>query len=214
MDTTSTLPGTFQAVVLDLDGTLVDTEPIWLQAKRRMFERYDAVYDHADHLAVYGSSDEFTAQYFARCFGLGTEHEEQIRIEYLELVAELMEEGVPTRPGAPELIAALRGLVPLGLATNTKRPLADIILRRSGLAGAFDQETTGDEGRPKPEPDIYLLACERLGVAPEDAVALEDSPLGVRAAKAAGLTCIGVPSEPTADLAHADWIVASLHELL
>jgi HAD superfamily hydrolase (TIGR01509 family) len=179
-----------------------------------MYQRHDAVYGHADHLAVYGSSDEFAARYFARCFGLGAEHEEAIRIEYLELVAALLEEGVPTRPGAHELIGALRGLVPLGLATNTRRPLVDVILRRSGLAGAFDQETTGDEGRPKPEPDIYLLVCERLGVAPENAVALEDSPFGVQAAKAAGMTCIGVPSEPTADLARADRIVASLHELL
>ena len=120
---------------------------------------------------------------------------------------------MPTRPGAPELLGALRGRVPLGLATNTKRSLADIILDRSGLAGSFDAETTGDEGRPKPEPDIYLLACSRLGIAPGQAVALEDSPLGVRAAKAAGLTCIAIPSETDVDLAHADRIVTSLTEL-
>jgi HAD superfamily hydrolase (TIGR01509 family) len=214
MDTMWILPGSFRAVVLDLDGLLVDTEPIWLRAKHTMYGRYGTTYEPADHLALYGSSDAFSAAWFTGRFGLTAAHEETIRLEYLELVAELLGEGVPTRPGARELLTTLRGRVPLGLATNTKRPLADIILDRSGLAGSFDAETTGDEGRSKPEPDIYLLACSRLGIPPDQAVALEDSPLGVRAAKAAGLTCIAIPSEEHADLAHADGVVPSLHHLL
>lgn len=212
MDATKFLPGPFAAVVLDLDGTLVDTEPIWQRGKEEIFRRYATTFGVADHHAVFGSSEEHAARYFATRFGPGADAE-TVKREYSEVVAQLLEGGVPTRPGARELLAALRGRVPLGLATNTKRPLVDITLRRSGLAGSFDAETTGDEGRPKPEPDIYLLACRRLGVAPKDAVAIEDSPLGVRAAKAAGLTCVGIPAAPGVDLSQADRTATSLLEL-
>jgi beta-phosphoglucomutase-like phosphatase (HAD superfamily) len=111
-------------------------------------------------------------------------------------------------------IAALRGRVPLGLASNTRRELVDLILEHAGLTGCFDAIATGDEARPKPEPDIYALACARLGVSPVDAVAVEDSPTGVRAAKAAGMACIAVPSDPEVDLAQADRVVPSLLDLL
>ena len=213
MHTIQRLPGDFQAVVLDLDGLLVDTEPIWLRAKHEMFARYGATFELADHVALYGSSDGFSATYFAGRFGLDAADEQAIRMEYLDVVTVMLQQGVPTRPGARQLLSTLRGRVPLGLATNTKRKLADIILERSGLAGSFDAEATGDEGRPKPEPDIYLLACSRLGVPPGHAVALEDSPLGVRAAKAAGLTCIAIPSEAAVELGHADHVAASLRDL-
>ena len=112
MDTTRTLPGAFQAVVLDLDGLLVDTEPIWLRAKHTMYARYGTTYEPADHRTLYGSSDAFSATWFAGRFGLTTADEEAIRLEYLELVAELLGEGVPTRPGARELLTSLRGRVP------------------------------------------------------------------------------------------------------
>ena len=87
MDTMRTLPGTFQAVVLDLDGLLVDTEPIWLRAKHTMYARYGTTYQQADHLALYGSSDAFSATWFTGRFGLAADDEEAIRLEYLELVA-------------------------------------------------------------------------------------------------------------------------------
>ena len=78
----------------------------------------------------------------------------------------------------------------------------------------FDAITTADEAEPKPAPDLYLLSCERLSVDPAQAVALEDSLFGVRAAKAAGMTCIGVPSHPDEPLAPADHVIGSLTELL
>jgi HAD superfamily hydrolase (TIGR01509 family) len=78
----------------------------------------------------------------------------------------------------------------------------------------FDVIVSGEEARAKPAPDLYLLACARLGVEPQTAVALEDSPTGVRAARAAGLTCIGVPSDPRHPLDEADHVVASLLDLI
>jgi putative hydrolase of the HAD superfamily len=90
----------------------------------------------------------------------------------------------------------------------------DEVLAGTPFADRFDAITAGDEATPKPAPDIYLLSCERLGVDPAEAVALEDSPLGVAAAKAAGMTCIGVPSNRDEPLREADYVVATLSELL
>ena len=85
----------------------------------------------------------------------------------------------------------------IGLASNSPRFLVDDALATAGLAGAFETIVTSDDvEHAKPAPDIYLLACERLGVDPSEAVALEDSASGVTAAKAAGLACIAVPSSP------------------
>ena len=113
-----------------------------------------------------------------------------------------------------EILTGLRGRVPVALATNTRRELANLVLERTGLAGLFDAIATSDETEPKPAPHLYLLACARLGVEPTTAVGLEDSPTGVRAVKAAGLHCICVPSAPNSDVSLADEIIGSLLDLL
>jgi HAD superfamily hydrolase (TIGR01509 family) len=209
------LPGRFRAVVFDLDGLLVDTEPLWMRAKAALLEGHGARFDHADHVAVLGTSDAWTADYFARRLGLGPEHSEPIRLEYLELMGGFVSEGVTLRPGAREVVDAWRGAVPLGLASNTRRFLVDRIVGAAALAGCFDTVATGDEvAAPKPAPDVYLLACRRLGVSPSEALAVEDSPAGVQSAAAAAMTVVGVPSEESADLSGATLVVETLLDLL
>ncbi len=208
------LPGRFRAVVFDLDGLLVETETIWMEAKVRLFRAHGAEFTVDDHRAVFGTSEDYTARTFLRRFGLDEGHMSAIMEEYLGTASGIFAAGVATREGATQIIGALRGRVPLGLASNTRRELVDLILERAGLDGCLDAIATGDEARPKPGPDIYTLACTRLGVAPADAVAIEDSPTGVRAAKAAGMTCIAVPSDPGVDLSEADRVVPSLLDLL
>jgi len=123
---------------------------------------------------------------------------------------------VDARPGARELVTELRRLgVPLALASNSPRFLVDDALATAGLADAFGIIVTSDDvEHPKPAPDIYLLACERLGVPPSHALALEDSASGVTAAKAAGLDCIAVPMFAETDVSAADRVVDSLERLL
>jgi HAD superfamily hydrolase (TIGR01509 family) len=134
----------------------------------------------------------------------------------ISLMHDLVRQSVDARPGAVELVDGLRQLkVPLGLASNSPRFLVDDALRTAGLADAFDAIVTSDDvEHAKPAPDIYLLACQRLGVEPSDAVALEDSPSGVAAAKAAGLTCIAVPQFTETDVSAADRVIDSLEELV
>ena len=211
----TTLPGPWRAVCFDLDGLLVDTEPIWMDAKEALFAHYGVSFDVADHVAVFGTSEVQAAAYFTRRIGLPEVDTERIRVEYLDLVtAMLLDSEIPIQPGALEILTGLRGRVPVALATNTRRSLADMILERAGLIALFDAIATSDETEPKPAPDIYLLACARLGVDPTAAVGLEDSPTGVRAVKAAGMHCICVPSAPDSDVSHADEIIGSLLDLL
>ncbi|MEZ4596648.1 MAG: HAD-IA family hydrolase [Chloroflexota bacterium] len=92
--------------------------------------------------------------------------------------------------------------------------MAEVIPRQSGLAGRFDTVATGDEVAPKPAPDVYLAACRLLGVLPADAVGLEDSPTGVAAVKAAGMTCVAVPSDPRRTSRPRIVVVASLADLI
>jgi HAD superfamily hydrolase (TIGR01509 family) len=209
-----TLPGPFKAVVSDMDGLLVKTDPTWVQAKVMLFGRYGVSFHEDDQRAVFGASEIHAATYFTMRLGLPQSEIPRIRDEYMTIVHRLFEDPIEINPGAAELVAHLAGRVPLGLASNTRRSLVDEVLANTPFAADFDAVATGDEVEPKPAPDVYQLACRRLGVDPADAVALEDSPLGVTAAKAAGLTCIGVPSNPSEPLPTADFVVASLTELL
>jgi HAD superfamily hydrolase (TIGR01509 family) len=209
-----TLPGDYSGVVFDMDGLLVDTTPLWLGAKHELFERYGQQLSDADLTAVFGSAEMQSATYFAGRFGVAEEDIPALRDEYLAIVSAAIDRGVQVNPGATELIDQLSGQVPIALASNTRRSLVDRVLAHTPFADRFDAINSGDEVNPKPAPDIYLLACERLGVTPSSAVAVEDSPTGVRAARAAGMTCIGVPSHADQPLDLADYVVASLNELI
>ena len=208
------LPGAYRAVVCDMDGLLVHTERQWLQAKSILFERRGVALTEADQAAVFGADDLTTATYFAGRLGVPSERVSDIRAEYLAIIGGLIGEGVDLTDGAVELIERISGTVPLALASNTRRSLVDKVLRQTPFADRFDAIATGDEVLPKPAPDVYLLACRRLDVDPTTAVAIEDSPTGVRAAQAAGLACVGVPSDPDEPLEEADLVVGSLTELL
>jgi HAD superfamily hydrolase (TIGR01509 family) len=210
------LSGRYRAVVFDMDGLLLDTEELWLRAESELFRRHGAEFTREDQLRVIGTSFDVTAAYFAERLGWPHERGGELVDESNALMHELVRQQVAARPGAVELVESLRKLgVPLGLASNSPRYLVDDALATAGLTEAFDAiVTSSDVVRPKPAPDIYLRACELLGVAPHDALALEDSASGVRAAKAAGLTCIAVPTLAEIDVSAADRVVESLEELV
>lgn len=208
------LPGRFRAVVFDMDGLLLDSEEAWHQAERDLLAAHGAVLTEADRIASVGRSVDDVILWYAERVGVGPERAPELRDELMRLVRDRYAEISPM-PGARELIRRLRGRVQLGLASNTDRPLVDHALAATGLRDAFDVVVTADDvAAAKPAPDLYLLACERLGVRPDEAVALEDSETGVRAAKAAGMTCIAIPQVEGLDVSAADRIVDSLEQLL
>jgi len=209
------LPHRYRAVVFDMDGLLLDTEILWHRAEVELFRRHGGEFSWDDKMAVIGTSFAFTARYFAQRLRRPAAEGEALVREMIEIMHGELQRDVAGRPGAVELVAGLRGRTRLGLASNSPRMLVDTALATAGLADAFDAIVTADDvEHAKPAPDLYLLACERLGVPPSEALALEDSPSGVAAAKAAGLTCFAVPQFAETDVSAADRVIDSLEELL
>jgi HAD superfamily hydrolase (TIGR01509 family) len=209
------LPGRFRAVIFDLDGLLLDTEPGWHRAEAELLRRHGGTYTDADETATLGWSVEATVARYARRLGLEDDAIPRLSAELINLVQSEYAGTIAKRPGAAELVARLRGRVPLGVASNTARSLVLSALESAGFAEAFDAIVSAEEvARPKPAPDIYLETCRRLGVEPSAAIGLEDSASGISAAKAAGLTVIAVPQWAVVDASAADRVVMSLEELL
>ena len=204
----------FRAVIFDMDGLLLETEVLWHRAEVRLFERHGAAFTFEDKLTVMGTSAAFTGEFFARRLALPDQASALIR-EVTELMHEELQAQVDARPGAVDLVKRLRGKVRLGLASNSPRFLVDAALGSSGFTDIFDAVVSADDvTNHKPAPDLYLLACERLGVPPGEAVALEDTTSGIASAKAAGLTCIAVPQFAETNVSAADRVIDSLEDLL
>jgi HAD superfamily hydrolase (TIGR01509 family) len=184
------------AVVFDNDGLLLDTESVWTRAEQDLFERRGREFTATDKRELVGTSAAIAGAVLERRLEEPGRSADLIE-ELNALVAAELEHGVEAMIGARELLGRLRERgTPIGLVSNS--PLA--FVRRSlelvGFEDHFDVVLSAHEvAAPKPAPDPYLEACRRLGVeAGPSVVALEDSPTGVAAARAAGLTVIGVPS--------------------
>lgn len=188
----------FDAIVFDNDGLLLDTEDAWTRAQVTLFERYGKSFGEDHKRSLLGTSAATAAVKLEEMLGLPGRGLE-LMAECHQLVMEEALAGVPPRPGALELLAAVRKAGrPVGLASNSSREFVERVLSVAGLLnGNFDLIVTADEvAHPKPAPDLYLAACAGLGAAPERAAALEDSQTGVTSARAAGLFVVAVPYFP------------------
>ena len=204
------------AVVFDMDGVLVDSEPLHFRAVREILASHHATYTERDNQAFFGATDAELFRILRIIHNLEPGTEALVREKTDALVRLIRAEPRPL-PGVPEIPRRLRGQgVPLGLASSSVRPLIDATLDVLGLADCFAAIVSGEELlRGKPAPDVYLLAARRLGVAPAACLAVEDSRNGVLAAKAAGMACVAIPCPATRgqDLSEADLVLASLEAL-
>jgi HAD superfamily hydrolase (TIGR01509 family) len=202
------------AIILDFDGLILDTESPLYRSWQEVCEAYSVQMDHAwwaiqltthpDPPECYIYVEEHSAIPFDR---------EQVRKRRQAREFQLIE-GQEPLPGVLSVISQAKALaLPLGIASNSERAWVTGHLARLGLLEQFNQIRCRDEvSRPKPNPDVYLAVLEALGTPPQEAVAFEDSPVGVAAAKAAGVYCVAVPNAVTKglDFTMADRVISSL----
>jgi len=192
MTTTNTFPA---AILFDHDGTLVDTEPVWAAAKVALAAEFGGTWTEQDTLDCLGLSMQFTLDRL-RERGVNLPDEEINNLLVAKVHETLAQQPVEFLPGIERFLAEVReAQIPAAVVTNATTSVA----RRTANAapeGTFSVVIGNDETtHPKPDPQPYLLAAERLGVDPTQCVALEDSPSGVRSATAAGMRVIVVPGE-------------------
>jgi HAD superfamily hydrolase (TIGR01509 family) len=182
------------AVLFDMDGLLIDSEPLWLEAETAVMARLGGHWDAADQAGLVGGSLARTVRtLLARAV---RPVPPEVVGEWLmsDITGRVRRGGVPLRPGARELLAQVTASgLPRALVTSSQRGFMRAVLASTGLA--FDVLVSGEDvTATKPDPEPYLLAAKLVGVPPEDCVALEDSPNGVASAQAAGCRVIAVPS--------------------
>jgi len=203
-------------VVFDLDGVLVDSEQVWDAVREELARERGGEWHPGAQRDMMGMSSPEWSRYMHDRIGLAEPPEEINRI-VVERMLERYQAGPPWIPGALEAVRDLAASFTLGLASSSNRELIDAVLEAGGITELFRATVSSEEvARGKPAPDVYVEAARRLGAEPTRCVAIEDSHNGIRAAKAAGMTCIAIPNAhfPPGDaVEEADLVLASIAEL-
>ena len=206
-----------EAVIFDLDGLLVDSEPVWDGVRRSMADDAGAAWTEDDHKAVMGVSTREWADYMIERLDLTLSPQEVVDQVIIRMVA-AYEAGVPYLPGAVDAVDLAARHFRTALASGSHPTLVEAVTADVAMQGKFGVIVTADEiGAGKPAPDVYLAAAERLGLRPDECVCLEDSGNGILAGIRAGMKVIAVPDPrfPPADdvLAQAHLVLPSLSQL-
>ena len=181
-------------LLLDMDGTLIDTEPVWFAAEQAAVARFGGHLPDDAREALLGTDAQTLITLLIERYGADTDHDALVDALGEEVGSRLDE--APALPGAAELVeaAAMAGLR-CAVVSNSPALVVEATLAPHPWAQRLDVRVTADDVlRPKPAPDLYRLGLARLGLSAADAIAIEDSPLGATAAVAAGVRCIAVPS--------------------
>jgi HAD superfamily hydrolase (TIGR01509 family) len=205
--------GELQAVLFDMDGLLVDTEPLWLEVETEVMARLGSAWTEADQEQLLGGSLERTVAYLLSKATRPVAPELVAEWMMDGIVAHVVRGGVPVQPGARELLAevAAAGL-PRALVTSSQRRFMAAVLASTGMT--FDAVVCAEDvSATKPDPEPYLLGAKLLGASPSECVVLEDSPSGVAAAEAAGCQVIAVPSLIPISPRPGRVVVASLRDV-
>lgn len=205
----------FQAVIFDMDGVLTDSEPLYAEAMNVVLKSTGSVLTDEDHEAIMGSSIAETWEWAHKRFSLSGKPPDWLQA-YDKAVVELLSTRAEPNPGIHSLLDEIeeRG-VKIGLASSSQHNWVLAVLKRLGIEGRFRAVAACEMVKEaKPAPDLYLLAASKLRVDPGACIALEDSPRGIRAGKAAGMRTIALRTGPTArmDISHADHIIDRLED--
>jgi HAD superfamily hydrolase (TIGR01509 family) len=206
-----------EAVFFDLDGVLVDSDHIWHEVREGLARERGGRWTEQSEPDMMGMSSTEWSRYLHDVVGL-PEAPEELNAEVVRRMLARYEEELPLIDGASEAVRRLAGRFRLAVASSSNRELIDGVLHAVDLASYFEVTVSSEEvAHGKPSPDVYLEAARRLGLAPSQCTAIEDSANGVRAAHAAGMRVIAIPNRrypPAADaVALADVVLDSLADL-
>jgi HAD superfamily hydrolase (TIGR01509 family) len=204
-----------EAVLFDMDGVIIDSEPLWSEAERQLLARRNLTYSEQLKPLLMGLDSREAVRILKKHYDLGESVEELVD-ERNQLVSELIQQHGQAIPYALELIQQVRnGGVKTVVASSSPYALVELVVVKLGIGPLLDLVLSGDEvSRGKPAPDIYEIAAKTLGVAPECCLIVEDAPNGVRAAKAAGMRCVAITTGASkTELAAADQVVEGFRGL-
>ncbi len=203
-----------KAVIFDLDGVLVDTEPLWYETFAKVSREFGFEYSDELHSLTTGRYDG--AKQIAKALGFAEKHLE-FRDKSREIYKDLFKKRAKLIPGVVNVLNNLKGKYKLAIATSAYKPRLEYNLDKfPELKEFFDITTHGEEvEKSKPAPDIFLFTAKKLKVKPKECVVVEDAKYGIEAAKAAGMKAIGLklPHVFPQDLSQADKVVTSFSEI-
>ena len=207
-----------EGIIFDLDGTLLDTEPLYTEATQKVLDPFGHTYSMELKKRCMGGDSRLSAQMTIDEYDLPMSVDEYLSTRNVYLL-----ELFPTSPeieGAGEFVSALADeQMPVGLATSSHKHLCDIKLSSKDWGSSFHSIVCGDNQavkKGKPEPDIFLVCADLLNIPAGNCVVFEDSPTGIKAARSAGMRVIAINSQyvDLADLTEAEIIIDSYQELL
>jgi beta-phosphoglucomutase family hydrolase len=205
-----------RALIFDMDGVLVDSEPLHLLAYQELFSVHSIEYTEAHNQEFLGCKDIAMAHILVERWSLPYTPEQLVQNKET-ILARLLKSDAQIRPGVKKLLEEARALkIPCAVASSATLPTIQLVVDVLGIRQYFHHLSSGDEvEHGKPAPDVFLLAAKRLGVSPEHCLVIEDTANGIKAAKAAGMFCIAIPCDATRhqDHSQADMNLASLEEV-
>lgn len=210
-----------KGIIFDMDGLLFDTESIYCEANLVVAEKYDLPFTKETYAKYIGISDE---EVWADLHKIFADHGEETVQKFIDeswgIAHDRFKTGeVDLKPGVHELLAYLEDKnIPRVLASSNVRPVIEILLEHAGIRDKFSDIISAEDVKfAKPDPEIFVIAADRLGIDPADGLVLEDSKNGILAAEGAGVPVVMVPDivPPTADLKEkTEAVLSSLHEVI